>query len=166
VPKTPKAPKVVKEEETVQEGEAGEEVEKGKRYFKCRYDGHPELFGRLSGKKPKQAANKAFTSILKHMKSVGIVYDPEKLIYFSIKESTRKSKTGEYNYVGYRKSLDTPLLVKIKAKEKDANGVEVDVVKEVPYKNKNIVKKVPKNHPPALPAVLPEALPAAVPQAV
>jgi len=112
------------------------------------------LFGRLSGKKPKQAASKAFTSILKHMKSVGVVYDPEQPIYFSIKESTRKSKTGEYNYVGYRKSLETPLLVKIKAKEKDANGVEVVVVKEVTHKNKNIVKKVPKNLPVAAPQVV------------
>ena len=66
-------------------------------------------------KKPKQAANKAFSSIIKDLKkndkkegSVNVD------INFSIKECTRNSKHKEYKYIGKRESLETPVKVEIK----------------------------------------------------
>jgi len=110
------------------------------------YDGRKEPFGRLCGKKPKQAANKAFTTILKHLSTSNIPYTSGQKINFSIKECTRGSKCSEYNYEGHRILLDKPLEVNINAKEKNKEtGVETLVVKPVTYRNKNVVKKVPKN---------------------
>jgi len=108
-----------------------------KRFFKCIYNGN--VYGRLCGKKPKQAANKAFTSILKQMKKSKEVYNGQK-IYFSIIECTRGWKRNRYCYVGERKSLAAPVIVPIKIKNKE----EAVTQKEIIYRHKNYVKKVKK----------------------
>lgn len=80
------------------------------RYFKVVYEnGQPK--GRFSGTKPKQAANKALTSILKTRESDGKSTTVK--IKFSIIECTRGSKHKEYNYVGERVKLDKPMEVTI-----------------------------------------------------
>ncbi|AYV84426.1 MAG: hypothetical protein Hyperionvirus25_12 [Hyperionvirus sp.] len=108
-----------------------------KRYFKCVYN--DKTYGRLCGLKPKQAANKAFTSLLKHMKKSGQVYAGGK-INFSIVECTRGSKHNTYCYIGERKPLQSPVDVHIKVKNKEGEAVE----KKVTYFHKNHVKKVRK----------------------
>ena len=96
-------------EQKVQEDE--EEQVGGKlRYFKLFYNNQNK--GRYCGKKPKQAANKAFSSIIKELGSGsndGINVD----INFSIKECTRNSKHKEYKYVGKREVLPEPVPVYI-----------------------------------------------------
>jgi hypothetical protein len=86
-----------------------EGLKKKTRYFKCMYSG--VLSGRFCGNKPKQAANKALTSIVKDLKDKGLSVDND--IVFSIIECTRKSRKKEYNYSGRRIKLDTPMKVKI-----------------------------------------------------
>jgi hypothetical protein len=139
--KATKAVKVTKEvtaktDNLVQnEVEDNEEPESGKlRYFKLYYNN--DICGRYCGKKPKQAANKAFSSIIKDMKKTdkkeGINVD----ISFSIKECTRNSSHKEYKYVGKRLLLTTPVKVKI---ENDDGST-----KEIVYKFHNELKKAPK----------------------
>jgi len=111
-----------------------------KRYFACDYEN--EQFGRVWGVKPKQAANKGFTSILKHMNKSGINYTDGEEINFAIAETTRGSKQGEYLYLGKRVLLEIPIQVTKKIKDKVTK--EVIATKQVPYKYKNIVHKVPK----------------------
>ncbi|AYV76047.1 MAG: hypothetical protein Terrestrivirus4_95 [Terrestrivirus sp.] len=111
-----------------------------KRYFACVYEN--EQFGRVWGVKPKQAANKGFTSILKHMNKSGINYTDGEEINFAIAETTRGSKQGEYLYLGKRVLLEIPIQVTKKIKDKVTK--EVIATKQVPYKYKNIVHKVPK----------------------
>jgi hypothetical protein len=93
--------------EAVTEGE-----EKG-RYFKYLYNG--TVSGRFSGSKPKQAANKALTSIVKSQTESGEDLT-NKLLTFSIIECTRGSKKKEYKYQGIRRALDKPIEVTIKDK--------------------------------------------------
>jgi len=77
------------------------------RYFKLFYNN--ENKGRYCGRKPKQAANKAFSSIVKDLTD-----KKENLeINFSIKECTRNSKHKEYRYVGKREVLPEPVPVYI-----------------------------------------------------
>lgn len=80
------------------------------RYFKAIVEGG-EAHGRFSGAKPKQAANKALTSILKTKEQKGGAVNGE--IKFTIIECTRGSKHKEYHYVGKREKLSTPMKVKI-----------------------------------------------------
>ena len=136
--KTSKTGKVVKEtsaKEVQDEIEDNEEAESGKlRYFKLYYNN--DICGRYCGKKPKQAANKAFSSIIKDMKKTdkkeGINVD----ISFSIKECTRNSSHKEYKYVGKRLLLSNP--VKVKIENEDGS------TKEIVYKFHNELKKAPK----------------------
>ena len=107
------------------------------RYFRCVYNGN--TYGRICGKKPKQAANKCFTSLLKHLKKSGTVYAGEKLS-FSIVECTRSSKHCEYLYVGERTQLAAPVEVSIQVKNKTGDMDN----KVVTYRHKNIVRKVKK----------------------
>jgi hypothetical protein len=111
-------------------GGEGEEGEKRTRYFKYVYEG--DTSGRFSGNKPKQAANKALTSIFKTLQKKG-----EKVlgrsISFTIKECTRGSKHKEYKYEGKREQLATPMKVNIKSE----NGV-----KTIEYRFNNRVQKV------------------------
>lgn len=99
------------------------------RYFKVIVDGG-DAHGRFSGSKPKQAANKALTSILKTREQTGGGVSGE--IKFSIVECTRGSKHKQYNYVGQRVKLDKPMKVKI------GNGPNA---KEIEYKFNNRVMK-------------------------
>ncbi|QKF94054.1 hypothetical protein QKU48_gp0596 [Fadolivirus algeromassiliense] len=106
-----------------------EEDDSRTRYFKVIVDGG-EAHGRFSGSKPKQAANKALTSILKSREQSGGGVTGE--IKFSIVECTRGSKHKQYNYIGKRVKLDKPMKVKI------GSGSNA---KEIEYKFNNRVMK-------------------------
>ncbi len=66
--------------------------------------------GRFTGTKPKQAASKAFTSLMQKNKTDGPVE-------FSIRESSRGCDKKEYSYIGERKELDIPMTAMIGGKE-------------------------------------------------
>jgi len=100
------------------------------RFFKVIVDGG-EAHGRFSGTKPKQAANKALTSILKTKEQKGGAGATGE-IKFSIVECTRGSKHKQYNYIGQRVKLDKPMKVKI------GSGADA---KEIEYKFNNRVMK-------------------------
>ena len=105
------------------------------RYFKLIYN--DEVQGRYCGKKPKQAANKAFSSIIKDMKKGGNQQGGVNVdINFSIRECTRNSKHKEYKYVGIRESLKEP--VKVAINNEDGS------VKEITYNFHNKIQKAPK----------------------
>ena len=113
-----------KEEEAV--------VKAGHRYFRCVYkttDGDIIHAGRYSGKKPKQAACKALTGIVKN----NGLETGEKVV-FLIQECTRGSKKKKYSYVGQQVDLKEP--VKIKITKKDGSTSEIE------YTKNNEVKKV------------------------
>lgn len=63
--------------------------------------------GRYKGRKPKQAAKKAFTYLLKNQYGGGKTETGE--IEFSIKECTRNSRQKVYNYLGQRVKLEKPI---------------------------------------------------------
>ncbi len=105
------------------------------RYFKLIYN--EEVQGRYCGKKPKQAANKAFSSIIKTLKQSGQQNGGVNVdINFTIRECTRNSKHKEYKYIGKRQVLDNPVQVKIA----NADGS----VKQIEYKFHNKLQKAPK----------------------
>lgn len=105
------------------------------RYFKLIYN--DEIQGRYCGKKPKQAANKAFSSIIKEMKKGGEQHGGVNVdINFTIKECTRNSKHKEYKYVGKRETLSEP--VKVSINNEDGS------VKEIVYNFHNKIQKAPK----------------------
>jgi len=119
----------------VEDQENGEKVGSKLRYFKLYYNN--EIQGRYCGKKPKQAANKAFSSIIKELKKSkenngGV----DVVINFSIKECTRNSKQKEYKYVGKRLLLDKPVTVEI--------SNEDGTVKQIEYKFHNKLQKASK----------------------
>lgn len=120
--KAKKATKVVK---PVKKVTGGAKTESKNRYFKVVVDGG-EAFGRFSGSKPKQAANKALTSLLRKRKENK--KNTNVKLHYSIVECTRGSKRKEYKYVGNRKKLDNPVKVEIRGKE-------------VTYKYMNTVRK-------------------------
>lgn len=112
-----------------------EQTNSGQRYFKLIYNN--EIQGRYCGKKPKQAANKAFSSIIKDIKKTGEQKDGVNIdINFSIRECTRNSKHKEYKYVGIRESLDKP--VKVTINNDDGS------IKEITYNFHNKIQKAPK----------------------
>lgn len=80
---------------------------KNYRHFKLIFNGS-EPTGRFSGTKPKQASNKALSSIYKGG------YSETGEIKFSIVECTQGSKRKQYNYIGERVKLDHPMVVPIK----------------------------------------------------
>ena len=81
------------------------------RYFKCYHDGN--CFGRFTGRIPKQAANKAFTALLKDLKRNGIDYEYGQNVRFSIIETTRCSDKKSFTYNGKRDKLECPVQVRI-----------------------------------------------------
>ncbi len=133
------APKVAKEAKpakvvadgAVDGAENEDEDDKKSRYFKLVFNG--VVSGRFSGNKPKQAANKAFTAIIKSNTKEGGAESNENKFTFKIKECTRGSKQKEYRYTGERIKLDVPMVVKI--------GQGADA-KEIIYKFTNKVKKL------------------------
>lgn len=80
------------------------------RYFKVIVSGG-DPHGRFSGTKPKQAATKALTSILRTRKTNKESTAGE--IKFCIRECTRGSKQKTYNYIGERVKLENPMTVQI-----------------------------------------------------
>ncbi len=128
--------KTEKKVEAVQDDEEEGEVTGTKlRYFKLIYN--EEVQGRYCGKKPKQAANKAFSSIIKDLKKSGQQNGGVNVdLNFSIRECTRNSKHKEYRYIGKRQVLETPVQVQI---------ANVDgSVKQIEYKFHNKLQKAPK----------------------
>lgn len=108
-PKKAAAPKkVAAPKQTVEETD-GEG--KRTRFFKVLVDNEESAHGRFSGNKPKQAANKALTSIFKAREQSGGSLTGK--VKFSIVECTRGSKHKRYYYVGERVKLDTPMEVTI-----------------------------------------------------
>lgn len=99
------------------------------RYFKCMYN--DKVFGRYSGIKPKQAANKALTTIIKD--NGGNEKCIDKVFNFKMVECTRGSKRKISAYEGKRVKLDKPLEITIKS-----GGNE----KKIVYKFNNKLHKV------------------------
>jgi hypothetical protein len=126
----------VKKAVVTTELEAEQEAQSKLRYFKLFYNN--EICGRYCGKKPKQAANKAFSSIVKDMKKdgVSVTTDSQLEVPFTIKECTRNSKHKEYKYIGKRHLLKEPVKVSIE----NGDGS----VKEIVYKFHNQLQKAPK----------------------
>ena len=102
------------------------------RYFRCVYkstDGQIVHAGRYSGKKPKQAACKALTGIVKSNS-----LETGEQVTFLIQECTRGSKKKKYSYVGSQVDLEEP--VRIKITKKDGSSSEIE------YTKNNEVKKI------------------------
>ena len=76
---------------------------KNLRSFKVKLPGSEDFSGRFTGLTPYQAANKALSKYFRENKTV------KNKISFTIKESTRSSKRGEYTYTGKRVKLDEPI---------------------------------------------------------
>lgn len=119
-------PKVAASNEEAEEGEG----KSRSRFFKLVFNG--EESGRFSGNKPKQAANKALTAIIKKEGANGT----NKQFTFKIKECTRGSKQKVYCYTGERIQLEKPMQVTI---GKSENGKEPKIIE---YKFTNKVKKL------------------------
>ena len=81
------------------------------RFFKVLIGDEETPHGRFSGTKPKQAANKALTSIFKSKEQSGGTVTGK--VKFSIVECTRGSKHKKYHYVGERVQLKEPMKVTI-----------------------------------------------------
>jgi hypothetical protein len=125
-----------KKAKTAKGGSKKEEVEAAKpvghRFFRCVYKtsaGEIVHAGRYSGKKPKQAACKALTGIVKNNE----LATGEK-VTFLIQECTRGSKKKKYSYVGCQVDLDEP--VRITITKKDGTTSEIE------YTKNNEVKKI------------------------
>jgi hypothetical protein len=121
-----KAPK-----KAAQKGGDVEGEEKKTRYFRCVYrstDGSVVRAGRYCGRKPKQAASKALTAIIKS--TDGEVNQPVK---FLITECTRGSKKKSYSYSGEQKKID-PVTVEIKREDGKIN--------KIVYKKSNVISKI------------------------
>jgi hypothetical protein len=121
-----KAPK-----KAAQKGGDVEVEEKKTRYFRCVYrstDGSVVRAGRYCGRKPKQAASKALTAIIKS--TDGEVNQPVK---FLITECTRGSKKKSYSYSGEQKKID-PVTVEIKREDGKIN--------KIVYKKSNVISKI------------------------
>ena len=84
------------------------------RYFKLVVDGEV-LGGRYTGKGPKQAAKKAFTSYLKQRKSSK--QSTQGRFNFGVVECTRGSNCNVYEYTGKRVKLAEPTVVTIGDRE-------------------------------------------------
>jgi hypothetical protein len=86
-------------------------LDKNTRYFAVIYEdseGDVIKHGRFTGRIPRQAALKAFSSIVRDYKENGNKIDVAK---FGLVEVTRNSKHKTYYYSGKRNTLDKPLKV-------------------------------------------------------
>lgn len=90
--------------------------------------------GRFSGKKPKQAANKALTTLLKARKEKGEGVEGE--LKFSIVECTRGRKNKQYFYTGQRVELSKPTEVTIKKEDGTKDTITYNYTNKV-YKDKS-----------------------------
>jgi hypothetical protein len=122
-------------ESKIEVEDAEEQVGGKLRYFKLFFN--DEYQGRYCGKKPKQAANKAFSSIIKDMKKNGTQKGGVNVsTNFSIRECTRNSRHKEYKYVGIREELNNPVQVTI--------NNEDGSTKQIIYSFHNKIQKAPK----------------------
>lgn len=146
-------PKVEIKEEQVGGENVDDKVIKKKRHFKVIVEGKEfaDAKGRFSGNKPKQAANKALTSIVKQL-----LKDNQQVpehIKFTLVESTRKKKEDpaklgrakstdkkkkvkkppkQYHYVGSKKaSTIAPVIIAKKDKKEE-------ITKEILHKHKDL----------------------------
>lgn len=81
------------------------------RYFKVVINN--ESVGRFSGLKPKQAANKAFASILKARKKQDNDNDTNAEVKFELIECTKGSTHKKYKFTGQRTKLDNPVSIAV-----------------------------------------------------
>ena len=100
--KTAPAKKTVAKKATPAKQTGGQKT-KVVRSFKVQLPGTEEYSGRFTGSTPYQAANKALSKYFR------TVENPESVVTFSIRESTRGSKHGVYTYQGHRVKLDEPV---------------------------------------------------------
>ena len=84
-------------------GSVKKSSKKNLRSFKVKLPGSEDYSGRFTGLTPYQAANKALSKYFRENKNI------KNKISFTIKESTRSSKRGEYTYTGKRVKLDEPI---------------------------------------------------------
>ena len=106
------------------------------RYFKLVYNGAAS--GRYTGDKPKQAAGKAYTAILKKLKEdSGNINDNNNTIKFGVMECTRGSNRKTYMFEGTRIELNQPMTISIP----DGHGG----TREFSYKYYNRIKKCTDN---------------------
>jgi len=134
-----KKTKVKVQEQVVQPDDEEEQVGGKLRYFKLFYNGQNK--GRYCGKKPKQAANKAFSSIIKELNGNGQNGGANNQdINFSIKECTRSSKHKEYKYIGKREVLPEPVPVYIPHNGTvNADSIKSESsVKNIPIRQKEV----------------------------
>ena len=113
------------------------------RYFRCIYS--DDTFGRFSGYKPKQAAGKALTSILRHREKEG--QDLAQEITFSMVECTRGGSHKVSQYSGKRVKLEKPVTVTIKTsdgKKKEINYNFTNKISKVKADKKVAVKSEKK----------------------
>ncbi len=80
------------------------------RYFAI-VDENGNSHGRYTGSKPKQAACKAFSTIIKTKEN------RSEQINFTIRECTRGSRCKQYYYTGKRHELDVPNTITIKGRD-------------------------------------------------
>ena len=108
-PKVSKAPRVPKTPKVPMGSDEHGHTDDGKRSFRAIYKtlgGQVVKAGRYCGKKPKQAACKALTAILKlYKEGTGKTYT--KKIYFGVVETTRGSRHKHYWYSGERQKVTT-----------------------------------------------------------
>ena len=127
------------QEQVAQPDDEEEQVGGKLRYFKLFYNGQNK--GRYCGKKPKQAANKAFSSIIKELNGNGQNGGANNQdINFSIKECTRSSKHKEYKYTGKREVLPEPVPVYIPHNGTvNADSIKSESsVKNIPIRQKEV----------------------------
>jgi hypothetical protein len=129
-PKKGAAKKAAKKEVKEEQQETVRTV--GHRFFRCVYkttDDEIVHVGRYSGNKPKQAACKALTGIVKNN---GL--ETGEKVTFLIQECTRGSKKKKYSYVGCQVDLPEPVRITITKKDGSSSQIE--------YTKNNDVKKI------------------------
>lgn len=147
VTKNTKEPKNTKASKNTKEIKNAEIVDNEKpnvitRKFKCLYfnpiEEKVEMKGRYKGKKPKVSSSKAHTKLCKNFSDY--YGDDERA--FSMQECTRsKSKKKRYFYVGRREEIEK--VVNDNGEEESNIVMKNDI--EIPYKYKNIIRKMTKD---------------------
>ncbi len=106
--------------------------------YDCIFNG--ACVGTVRGTLPKQAANRAFLIVLKHMKNNNVAYVMGTEIPFSVLANDPNRGFVEHKYTGVRTFLDNPVSVPRTVIDKDGNSVASTVT----YSNRNVVRRVTK----------------------
>ncbi len=131
---------VKKEDSPTDSTPAQEGGQRRVRYFRCMFS--DDTFGRFSGFKPKQAAGKALTSILRHREKEG--KDLFEEVSFSMVECTRGGNHKVSQYSGKRVKLEKPVTVTIKTsdgKKKEINYNFTNKITKIKSEKKVATKK-------------------------